>query len=65
VQKGVEPAFAEPLAAHRLDQPPGGRGYPVSRLGRNVRNGENGHHRCRLVLPMGAADPGAQRGLGR
>ena len=61
VQKRVEPALAEPLAAHRLDQPLGGRGDPAARRLRDLGGGEDGRRRCRLVLPMGVADRGLHR----
>ena len=60
VQEGVEPAFAEPFAAHSVDEPARGDGDALARFGGHVGGGEDARIRCRLVLPVGVADRGAQ-----
>ena len=61
VQKRVDAALAEPLAAHRDDEAAGALGDPVAHFGRDLGRGEDPRHRLGLVDPGAVADRGAQR----
>ncbi len=65
VQKRVEAALAEALAADRVDEAAGGRSDAIARLGRNLGGGEDNRNSRALVLLLGIANRRAQRRLGR
>ncbi len=65
LQKGVEPAPAEALAADRHDQPARGRGDPVARIRGDLGGGEDACIGLGLVEAMRVADRRPQRRLRR
>ena len=60
VQEGVEPAFAEPFAAHSVDEPARRGGDALARFEGHVGGGEEGRVDGRLIEPVRVADRGAQ-----
>jgi hypothetical protein len=60
VQKGVDPAFAEALAADGGDEGTRSVGDPVAHVGGYLAGGEDVHHRFGLVEPAPLVDRGAQ-----
>ncbi len=61
MQKRVDPALAEALAAHRGDEGARSAGDPVAHIGGYLGAGENAGDRFGLVEPAPVADRSAQR----